>query len=687
MFLGIVTLLVAISISVIAAVYSIIGLTAIFAAAFLPIVLMGTVLEIGKIITAVWLKIHWARAPRIIRTYLVTAVIVIMFITSMGIFGFLSKSHVEQSAFGSEQIAQVEVIEESLLRSKSKIERWTQSIERLNKGETISRMGTLIAREQQRITDANARIQPQVDAENARIPSLREQAQKEINQQNRRLADAQKRTATDIKIAQNSIAQLDKDVEAYTKGGVVSGVFSDTDLVAKGAELRKKQFLERDILSSDIAQAKTRELSVANSVQREIKNINNRLAENIRKVNARIADIRESISTIIENANKNINRYTVNAEGRDKSIDVKIAELEQKIATEQPIISELRENKLVFERKYRQFEAEVGPVKYIAALVYDEVDRSLLEDAVRWVIIIIVAVFDPLAICLVLAGTMTLGWYYEDKKNKPVTKADLIRVKELEMELKKHNDILDELEKILDDNLGNIDAGEYTKLKIEYDALLTQKPGLEKELLSAKEQAGVLAEQVVATEQERNNYKERADNLAKDLKRNKDLIEEMIKQITGLETEVDRRDKVVERLADKYHLIEKDPFDEDLVADAMITEEPDRIKKKIIPSEVIKPKSYEITSDLDKQAKAEFGTQFSSNAKKGDLFVRVDSLPNKLYRFNGETWTEIPKDNTTTYLTNEEYIEYLVNELTNDRIDISDLTQQEQEEVTKILKT
>jgi len=70
MFLGIVTLLVAISISAIAAVYSIIGLTAIFAAAYLPIILMASVLEIGKIVTAIWLKIHWSRAPKIIRTYL-----------------------------------------------------------------------------------------------------------------------------------------------------------------------------------------------------------------------------------------------------------------------------------------------------------------------------------------------------------------------------------------------------------------------------------------------------------------------------------------------------------------------------------------------------------------------------------------------------------------------------------------
>ena len=113
---------------------------------------------------------------------------------------------------------------------------------------------------------------------------------------------------------------------------------------------------------------------------------------------------------------------------------------------------------------------------------------------------------------------------------------------------------------------------------------------------------------------------------------------------------------------------------------------PTRNKKKIIPSGFIKPKLYELASDLDKQAKAEFGTQFSSSAKKGDLFVRVDSLPNKLYRFNGETWIEIPKDNTTTYLTNEEYIEYLVTELAVGRIDVDDLTQKEQEEVTKVLK-
>jgi len=114
MFLGILTLFVAISISIIAAYYSIIGLTAIFAAAFLPIVLMGSVLEVGKLLATVWLHQNWHRAPMVIKSYLVIAVVVLMFITSMGVFGFLSKSHIEQSAMGTEQIAQVEVIDKKM---------------------------------------------------------------------------------------------------------------------------------------------------------------------------------------------------------------------------------------------------------------------------------------------------------------------------------------------------------------------------------------------------------------------------------------------------------------------------------------------------------------------------------------------------------------------------------------------
>ena len=99
MFMALLTLLTALSISAVAIYYSILGLAAIFAGAAIPIMVMGSVLEVGKLVTASWLYQNWKVAPRFIKAYLSIAVVVLMFITSMGIFGFLSKAHVEQTSF------------------------------------------------------------------------------------------------------------------------------------------------------------------------------------------------------------------------------------------------------------------------------------------------------------------------------------------------------------------------------------------------------------------------------------------------------------------------------------------------------------------------------------------------------------------------------------------------------------
>jgi len=574
MFLGLLTLLVAISISVIAAYYSIIGLTAIFAAAFLPIVLMGSVLEVGKLLATVWLHQNWRRAPFIMKTYLCTAVVVLMFITSMGVFGFLSKSHIEQSAMGTEQIAQVDVINKKMNRIDAKVNRWSEDILRLNQGGNSGRLDNLIVREQKRISDANKRIQPQIDAENAKVPGLQAQADKEIAQQNKRLNDAQARTQAEIVQSEKRLAVLDRDVEAYTSQGTTTGgVFTpDVDNVKKGEALRLRQKPERDRLNLIISKAKKSELGVASAVQREIRKINAKLAKQINDTEKRIEKIRNSISNTIISANKNIAKYTDNAGTTNEGVDVKIAELERLIESVQPDLDSLREEKFVFEKQYRQFEAEVGPVKYIAELIYGEADRNLLEDAVRWVIIIIVAVFDPLAVCLVLAGTMTIGWWREDRNlNKPKIKEKIIRVedprlKELEMQLKKHNEIIDELEKLLDSNMGNIDASEYAKLKAEHDKMIAERDALAKAFDEAKAEAGTLVDKVVATEQERDTHKVHIDKLVEGAGVFEKRIEDLINQISELEAEIVRRDQVVLKMAQKYQLIEKDEFGDDLVA-------------------------------------------------------------------------------------------------------------------------
>ena len=574
MFLGLLTLLVAISISVIAAYYSILGLTAIFAAAFLPIVLMGSVLEVGKILATVWLHIHWKRAPFIIKGYLTSAVIVLMFITSMGVFGFLSKSHIEQSSVGTEQIAQAEVIDQKIARAQAKQARWSGEITRLQAGETSGRVDALIARERERIKDARNSLAPQIKAENDKIPGLREQAEKEVSQQNKRLGDAQKRSADAIAVAQAELDRLDADVLAYTKQGQAkTGAFGGTtDMVAKGNELRKQQRRQRQKLQGDIDKAKSGEISVASAVQREITKINNRLADQIKQVEARIADIRKTVEPTIASANENIAKYTLQAGSSNKDIDVRIDELETQIDSLQPTIDSLREDKFVFEKNYRQFEAEVGPVKYIAELIYGEADRSQLEEAVRWVIIIIVAVFDPLAICLVLAGVMSIGWWRQERgMNKPkqkIVRATDPRIEELEMELKKHNDVLAEIEKLLDGNLANVDPVKHAELVEERDRLLSEQRELTAAIAIMQTESDALVDKVVETEAERDKYKTKLDEIEAGVGAQHSKIEELLNKISELEAEIERRDAVVIKMAQKYQLVEKDEFAEGLESQA-----------------------------------------------------------------------------------------------------------------------
>ena len=132
MILALVTLFTALAISAVAAFYSIVGLMAIFSASAISIAVMGVVLEIGKLITASWLYQNWKTVPKFLKYYLTSAVVILMFITSMGIFGFLSKAHVEQTSAESNVGNQIETIEEKILRSENKINRWVKEIDNLN---------------------------------------------------------------------------------------------------------------------------------------------------------------------------------------------------------------------------------------------------------------------------------------------------------------------------------------------------------------------------------------------------------------------------------------------------------------------------------------------------------------------------------------------------------------------------
>ena len=122
MFLTWLMLAVALSLSTIAAFYSIIGLTAIFASAVIPVAIMGSILEIAKLVVTVWLHEYWHRCRRLMKVYLVPAVGILMLITSMGIFGFLSKAHLDQTVISGDSTTRIAIYDEKIKQARENID-------------------------------------------------------------------------------------------------------------------------------------------------------------------------------------------------------------------------------------------------------------------------------------------------------------------------------------------------------------------------------------------------------------------------------------------------------------------------------------------------------------------------------------------------------------------------------------
>jgi hypothetical protein len=153
-------LLSALSISFVSAYFSIIGLTAMFPAAFWSIVIMGTVLEIAKLVSASWLHHNWHIAPRSLKIYLTTAVVVLIFVTSMGIFGFLSKSYITHQTVAEETKIVLSQLDDKIIREKEYIERQDQYLNDLAEQKTTSSTDAVynIELEQKKINDLHSSL-------------------------------------------------------------------------------------------------------------------------------------------------------------------------------------------------------------------------------------------------------------------------------------------------------------------------------------------------------------------------------------------------------------------------------------------------------------------------------------------------------------------------------------------------
>ena len=507
MIFGFSILATAVLLSCVAAYYSVAGLTAIFSAATIPVIIMGGSLELGKIVATVWLHNNWQRAGLLFKAYLVPAVAFLMLLTSMGIFGYLSKAHSDQSLVSGDAVAKVAIYDEKIKISRDNIE-----------------------------------------------------------------AD------------RKALKQMDEAVDQ------VMGRSNDEKGADKAVAIRRGQQKERARILADIE-------------------------------------------------------------------------------AEQKKITNLNEERAPLAAEFRKVESEVGPIKYIAALVYgDNPDSNVLEKAVRLVIIMIVLVFDPLALTLILAANKQFEWarqgtggfVHDEPEPKyepddgPLTEDQIEQIKESVPEPP-------------DDPIPCYKCG----------TPLVDAPGIG---LFCPNQACDVVDNVKGEE---------PVEFVPDL------------HVYDNERLVSKFDKIqdVERPGDYIT-----PPDEETDAE----KEAKRQWKAENPGETVKEQRrlhntgaidtlpwqgyINLQADNDGSISSTgrllgFGIRFPDNPDKGDSFIRVDQMPSALYKYNGLKWIEVDKGLSDQYAYDTAYIDHLIEKLTTGEYDPELLNDAEREQVAQRLQT
>ena len=360
----------ALAVSAVAAYFSIVGLMAIFNGLPMSILAMGIVLEIAKLITASWIYQYWGRVKFLMKTYMVLAVVILSIITSVGIFGFLSKAHIEQSGLAGNAGAEVTRVEELIERERGKIQVSEERIERIESGGTLDITESI--RQQEEIRDtAWERVQGDITYAENQIESIRSNLNTDIDQK------------------EQEIAELDAIVQSYTSQGTTGNLLNRTDNVAVGIEVRESQKVEREAIADEIDELRS-------YAETQIASYRNQIAE-----------YRTNTQTTIDNANAEINRLRDNETSSQDNKDEQIDNIQVKIDEAYTQI-ELYNVELFDKRSIvRELEQEVGPIKYIAQLIYGDSSMASIDSAVQILILLLIFVFDPLAIVLVIAANLS----------------------------------------------------------------------------------------------------------------------------------------------------------------------------------------------------------------------------------------------------------------------------------------
>jgi hypothetical protein len=482
----------ALLLSVVAAYYSVAGLVAIFSAAAIPVIIMGGSLELGKIVATVWLHNNWKRAGWAFKMYLIPAVAFLMLLTSMGIFGYLSKAHSDQSLVSGDSVAKVAIYDEKIKIAKENI-------------------------------DTNRK----------------------------------------------ALKQMDEAVD-QVMGRSTSETGAD-----KAVAVRRAQQKERGRL----------------------------LAE---------------------------------------------------ISAEQKTITSLNEERAPIAAEFRKIEAEVGPIKYIAALVYgDNPDANVLEKAVRFVIILIVLVFDPLALTLILAASKQFEWARQGRGGF-----------------------------VHDEPAYPPDDGPLTPEQIDQiKQTVAQDPHPPGWMFGNISKPYPMSEQEVEEviqefDRTKHAYLDKPfvhfENLKPMVAKSEPIGEPVYVDMPSFETEITDYGTPEEKAA-MQHWKALNPDEtlksqRNMLERGEITELPWMQYLKPVPN-------------------SSFGIAFPTAPARGDSFVRTDVAPNQLFKFNGDRWILVDKATADNYTYDTAYIDHLIDKINSGTYDVDLLSASEQEQVAQRLQT
>jgi hypothetical protein len=680
-----ITFITALLISAVAIYYSVAGLAAIFAAAVIPIIIMGGILEVAKLVTTLWLHRYWAQARWWLKTYLSIAVIVLMFITSMGIFGFLSKAHIEQTSASQESVAQVERYDNEIRRQTGLVERYETRIKQLESGGggADASIQSQIDTEQKRIDSAYARIQPQIDEQN-----------KIIEGQSKLFSDQITKIDGDLALLQKYID--DKEV---AKAQALVGVRTDGDWGPGTARAvttwRNTKTTERATLV-----AKIQDINKDNS--------------NIQAAREEVKRLRATVDTQVAESNKTIVRLRESL-GKNKSedIDTQLKEQLALLKDAQTALDTATKQKYTLQTEYRKLEAEVGPIKYIAEFIYGEdADKNMLEHAVRWVIIIIIFVFDPLAVLLLLASQYSFEYHRRERKSldeliketpniEPPT-PEIVPVVEpqespsptifdqyvltelnkmLSQELEQRREVEESLIKMYEDEERDNDA---LHVKIDHLEEKLKEIQTERERLSAaygheRERAEELAYQLV-----------QASQSITETQPDQPVVEEIVVEgvveptVDSTEITVDAPETVTESKSSEiqtYGVTNQAIFYHP-------SEEYVNFEGKQISINALKGLRPDLLlSPGDPVNQILFGNTFPRYSRVGDIYIRTDAMPHIVYKFNGKKWIEVDKTQNTSYVQYIPYLQLLIQKCESGEYDADYLTDAEREEIENHLSS